>query len=54
MDHAKGNSGSIQDLEDSFPKQTLHHGVLQIRQKSSFDAKYCVLVKWKLYIYDDW
>ena len=21
---------------------------------SSFDSKYCVLVKWKLYIYDDW
>ena len=54
IDHAKGNDGSIADLEDSFPKQTIHHSVLQIRQKSSFDAKYCVLVQWKLYIYDDW
>ena len=35
----------------SFPKQTLHHGVLQIKQKTSFDAKYCVLVKWKLFVY---
>ena len=54
INHATENSGSIKDLDDSFPKQTLHHSVLQIKQKTSFDTKYCVLVKWKLYIYDDW
>lgn len=91
-------SGNINDLGDSFPKQTLHHSALQIKGepthpllptctaskamsqlsvlsscaqwhatvnterlaaaewtlagKSSFDSKYAVLVKWKLYIYD--
>lgn len=54
VDHALANAGSIKDLNNSFPKSTLHHSGIQIKMKSSFDAKYAVLVKWKLYIYDDW
>ena len=54
VSHSNAHDGSIKDLEDSFPKQTLHHSALGIRSKSSYDTKYCVLVKWKLYIYDDW
>ena len=53
MAHAT-ETGSLEDLEDSFPKQTLHHSVLQLQEKSSFKTSYCVLVKWKLYIYEDW
>ena len=50
MAHAT-ETGSLEDLEDSFPKQTLHHSVLQLQEKSSFKTNYCVLVKWKLYVY---
>ena len=53
MAHAT-ETGSLEDLEDSFPKQTLHHSVLQLQEKSSFKTNYCVLVKWMRYVYEDW
>ena len=52
--HSREHNGSIASLDDSFPKQTLHHGLLQVKTKNGFERKYCVLVKWKLYCYDDW
>eukprot|EP01051_Picozoa_sp_SAG22_P026987 SAG22_NODE_8810_length_628_cov_1.285444_1_plen_146_part_01 len=33
VEHAIGNDGSIGDLGDSFPKQTLHHSSMQIKAK---------------------
>ena len=40
-----GGTGSMASLS------LVQKAVLQIKQKTSFDAKYCVLVKWKLFVY---
>lgn len=45
---------NIRALDGCYPKQALHHGILEKKGKWSWSSRHCVLVKWKLYVFRDW